>query len=52
MTTYDYEKQAWVVDGKYVACAHPAAMNCACYGRVHAGETADFTPSHLDKTRT
>jgi hypothetical protein len=37
---YDYTLQAWVVDGRYVPCGHPASMNCACYGRLHAGETA------------
>ena len=35
---YDYEKQAWVVDGKYVRCGHPDEMNCGCYGREHEGE--------------
>ncbi len=40
MTRYDYKNQAWVVDGRYVACAHPTSMKCNCYGRIHAGETA------------
>lgn len=35
---YDYRNQAWVVDGKYVACAHPEWMKCNCFGTVHAGE--------------
>ena len=35
---YDYDKQAWVVNGRYVACGHPAALACGCYGRQHAGE--------------
>lgn len=35
---YDYRNQAWVVDGRYVACSHPASMKCNCYGTVHAGE--------------
>lgn len=35
---YDYKNQAWVIDGKYVACNHPADMDCNCYGKVHAGE--------------
>jgi hypothetical protein len=35
---YDYTNQAWVKDGKYVACGHPGSMNCDCYGRLHAGE--------------
>jgi hypothetical protein len=36
---YDYEHQAWVKDGKYIACGHPGGMNCGCYGRLHAGES-------------
>lgn len=35
---YDYVHQAWVRDGRYVRCGHPASMNCTCYGRLHAGE--------------
>jgi hypothetical protein len=35
---YDYENQAWVENGKYVACGHPSNMNCNCYGRIHEGE--------------
>jgi len=35
---YDYDRQVWVVDGRYVDCGHPAGMDCQCYGRVHAGE--------------
>ena len=35
---YDYEKQSWVVDGKYVRCGHPDEMDCGCYGREHEGE--------------
>jgi hypothetical protein len=35
---FDYAKQAWVVDGRYVRCGHPEAMNCQCYGRLHEGE--------------
>jgi len=38
-TYYDYENQCWIVDGKVDACNHPAAMNCKCYGKIHAGET-------------
>src|SRR6266851_8669088 len=37
---YDYENQAWVVDGKYVRCGHPETMKCGCYGRKHEGEIA------------
>lgn len=36
---YDYEHQAWVVDGRYDRCAHP--RGCDCYGTAHAGELAD-----------
>lgn len=36
---FDYENQAWVVDGRYVCCGHPANMNCGCFGRIHAGES-------------
>ena len=35
---YDYEKQTWVKDGKYVRCGHPESMNCQCYGRLHENE--------------
>jgi hypothetical protein len=35
---FDYDRQAWVQHGRYVACGHPAAMRCNCYGRLHAGE--------------
>ena len=36
---YDYEKQAWVLKGKYVRCGHPDSMNCQCYGKAHEGES-------------
>jgi hypothetical protein len=39
-TVYDYQNQAWVENGRYVTCSHPAAMDCGCYGRLHAGEVA------------
>lgn len=42
-TTFDYKNQAWVRDGKYVRCGHPALMNCGCYGRLHAGEPIAHT---------
>lgn len=35
---YDYDNQAWVIDGKYVRCGHPESMKCGCYSRKHAGE--------------
>jgi hypothetical protein len=38
MDGYDYERQCWVIGGRYVTCAHPPTMNCGCYGRRHAGE--------------
>ena len=34
---YDYDKQAWVRDGKYIKCGHTS--DCHCYGKLHAGET-------------
>jgi hypothetical protein len=36
---FDYENQAWVVDGRYVSCGHPETMNCGCFGRIHVGES-------------
>ena len=33
---YDYDRQAWVVDGRYVRCGH--LDDCDCYGRLHEGE--------------
>ena len=38
--SFDYTRQAWVVDGRYMRCGHHESMNCACYGKVHAGELA------------
>lgn len=35
---YDYRNQAFVVNSRYVACSHPASMNCDCFGTRHAGE--------------
>lgn len=35
---YDYDNQAWVIDGRYVRCGHPEDMNCGCYGREYEGE--------------
>ena len=40
-TLYDYERQAWVVNGCYERCGHPDSMACDCYGRKHAGERTD-----------
>lgn len=36
---YDYDRQAWVVDGRYVRCGHPDSMQCKCYGKLHDGES-------------
>lgn len=38
---YDYDKQAWVENGRYVKCNHPESMNCACYGKVHENEETE-----------
>ena len=42
MNGYDYTHQAWVKDGKYKDCQHPASMAAQCqqicYGKQHAGE--------------
>ena len=35
---YDYDKQAWVLRGKYVRCGHPEEMDCKCYGKIHEGD--------------
>lgn len=35
---FDYTHQAWLENGKYVACGHHG--NCGCYGKLHAGEPA------------
>ncbi len=40
---YDYEHQAWIEHGVYQDCGHPADMPCTCYGRQHAGKTAEIT---------
>ena len=39
-TQYDYDNQAWIVNGRYENCAHPTSMECGCYGRLHKGEKA------------
>lgn len=40
-TYYDYDIQAWIVDGRVASCGHPAAMRPACcYAGAHAGENA------------
>jgi hypothetical protein len=35
---YDYDKQACVVDGRYIRCGHRDP--CDCYGTAHEGEIA------------
>ena len=35
---FDYDRQAWVKDGKYIRCGHPESMDCGCFGREHEGE--------------
>jgi hypothetical protein len=35
---YDYRNQAFVVNGRYAACSHPASMACDCFGTRHLGE--------------
>jgi len=44
---YDYDNQAWIIDGIYQNCAHPDDARlmdnqqlCECYGREHEGEAA------------
>ncbi|PCH58317.1 MAG: hypothetical protein COC11_03660 [Candidatus Neomarinimicrobiota bacterium] len=39
-TQYDYDNQAWIVNGLYARCYHSASMGCECYGRLHEGEKA------------
>jgi hypothetical protein len=38
MNGFDYDRAAWVKDGRYVRCGHPESMRCPCYGRKHQGE--------------
>ena len=38
-TVYDYTRQAFVKEQRYVTCGHVDA--CRCYGKAHAGEPAD-----------
>lgn len=40
--SFDYERQAWIKDGKYVRCGHPESMDCGCYGRLHEGEAVTY----------
>jgi hypothetical protein len=55
MNQYDYTNQAWLVDGRYVACNHPEAMQCLCYGKLNAGklaaQDADIHPTEDEMER-
>ncbi len=42
MSHYDYINQAWVKDGRYIACGHTESMACGCYGRIHAGKGCEW----------
>ena len=35
---YDYDRQVWVKDGRYLRCGHQDEMDCGCYGKEHEGE--------------
>lgn len=48
-TLYDYERQAWIVNGAYSDCNHPRSMPCYCYGRMHDREAVD--PERLNRIR-
>jgi hypothetical protein len=48
---FDYERQAWVQNGRYQDCGHPADMDCQCYGRKHAGELASDTQRIRDEMK-
>ena len=37
---FDYDNQAWIVNGRYQDCAHPPPADCECYGRTHKGNRA------------
>lgn len=37
---YDYDNQAYIVNGRYQRCGHPDDMDCQCYGKEHEGEKA------------
>ena len=43
---FDYERQAWVKDGRYVRCGHPEAMRCGCYGREYEGQESEHDAEH------
>jgi hypothetical protein len=42
---FDYDNQAWIIDGIYQNCAHPDSMcganaSAPCWQSQHAGEKA------------
>jgi hypothetical protein len=37
---YDYDNQAWIINGVYQDCNHPESMDCQCFGRLNAGKRA------------
>lgn len=39
---FDYINQAWVLNGVYMPCSHPADMECNCYGTEHEGEPCEI----------
>lgn len=45
---YDYTNQAWIdAEGRYLSCAHPASMDCKCFGKLHHGELAPIEHDRL-----
>lgn len=49
---FDYVRQAWTYNGRYVRCEHPACVDCDCYGRQHEGERAPIEnlPTAVEET--
>lgn len=37
---YDYDNQAWIVNGLYVKCGHKEPCRQHCYGTLHEGKKA------------
>lgn len=40
-TEFDYDNQAWIVDGKYIRCGHHEEHDCMCYGKKWEGLTVE-----------
>jgi len=38
---FDYTNQAWVINGVYAPCAHPASMDCQCFGLLNENRVPD-----------